>query len=686
MNIKNFYSVFLFFIIFSAQALEYRWLERLKSGTSFNYRNHTDRQLDWLMEQDSRRDNYVDSLAESVIELDIVSYWSTEKTLQELTAVNGKRIKLLITENALSHKVVFENSERDKIVIIDTQDEDKLRESSIDSPVGIYKIKLDPSKRYLLVAVTINFTTIVRDILIYDLENLDEEPHKLPKARFEDITWYGERNLYYVQSRGRFNQQIKYNLDSKTHEITPESRFMYQQIKGSKYVYRLKKEGGEVYILVRDYARSVLDKKHIANADRIFNGKMKIKSLGSNDEVFVFTTNKKNYPELVIVKYERESESKVSIGELVKIEVPENGSFQNVYVTKDYIFAQYLSGENQRYYIFNNKGEEVHNLLASKSALTSVVQRNNNEFEFKSEIHHEKVFTITTRDLGNWNPRGIDSAMYTDAEGVRYSVRFVNSISKDGTTVPTRIVHRSDQRPTGNSPLYISAYGGHGSVTRFLPKYKIGIHSFIKNGGVYATPAVRGGGEFGHEWYTQVFGSLVRYEDTEAAVKGLHGQSIGSPSTTAFEGWSNGGLLAGVMLTRNPELFKLVIPGNGLHDMERLQVLQNGFFWESEFGDHNSQESVEYIRSYSPFYNAQKQQEYPTVYVMVGETDVRVSPSHSYKLVAALQDNQTSGNPIILDRYETLGHWPASPKNVLQEGIISLKRKWRVISNETGLN
>ena len=42
---------------------------------------------------------------------------------------------------------------------------------------------------------------------------------------------------------------------------------------------------------------------------------------------------------------------------------------------------------------------------------------------------------------------------------------------------------------------------------------------------------------------------------------------------------------------------------------------------------------------------------------MTSKRDDRVTPSHSYKFVAALQDKQVCANPTFLYAAEQFGHW-----------------------------
>ena len=71
--------------------------------------------------------------------------------------------------------------------------------------------------------------------------------------------------------------------------------------------------------------------------------------------------------------------------------------------------------------------------------------------------------------------------------------------SKDGTKVPMYIVYKKGLERNGKNPTYLYAYGGFNiSLT---PRFRISTAVWLDNGGVFAQPNLRGGGEYGEEWH-----------------------------------------------------------------------------------------------------------------------------------------------------------------------------------------
>jgi prolyl oligopeptidase len=227
--------------------------------------------------------------------------------------------------------------------------------------------------------------------------------------------------------------------------------------------------------------------------------------------------------------------------------------------------------------------------------------------------------------------------------------------SADGTEVPMTLAYKNDVEKDGENPAHIYVYGGFRSAVD--PYFSATRIPFLEAGGVYAIAHVRGGDELGEEWHSQATG-LNRtkvYDDVAGAARFLAEAGYSSAEHLSIEGASNGGLVAGVAVTRNPELFDAAISEVGLHDMVRYEEL-GGRSWNQEYGSITNEQEAHGLLSWSPYHNIRKGVKYPAVMVTTGKHDDRVDPAHSFKFAAKMQEVDSPERPVYLRVEENLGH------------------------------
>ncbi len=237
-------------------------------------------------------------------------------------------------------------------------------------------------------------------------------------------------------------------------------------------------------------------------------------------------------------------------------------------------------------------------------------------------------------------------------------VKQFSATSKDGTQIPYFIVHRKDMKLTGTNPTMIYAYGGFNSSSQ--PNYSstIGI-GWLEKGGVYVLANIRGGGEFGPSWHQAALKEKRQnaYDDFYAVSEDLIEKKITSPKNLGAFGWSNGGLMAGVVFTQRPDLYNAVVVGAPLLDMKRYSKLLAGASWMGEYGNPDIPEEWEYIKKYSPYHNLSKDKEYPEVFFVTSTKDDRVHPGHARKMAAKMKDMD---HPFLYHETIEGGHGAAS--------------------------
>jgi len=229
--------------------------------------------------------------------------------------------------------------------------------------------------------------------------------------------------------------------------------------------------------------------------------------------------------------------------------------------------------------------------------------------------------------------------------------------SSDGTKIPMMISYKKGLKKDGKNPTILYGYGGFNISIQ--PSFSVVNAIWMKNGGIYAVPNIRGGGEYGKEWHdagTKMQKKNV-FNDFIAAGEYLQKNGYTSKDYMALSGRSNGGLLVGATMTMRPDLAKVAFPGVGVLDMLRYNKFTAGAGWAYDYGTaEDNKEMFEYLKSYSPVHNVKAGTCYPSTMVITSDHDDRVVPAHSFKFGSELQAKQSCDKPILIRIETNAGH------------------------------
>lgn len=326
------------------------------------------------------------------------------------------------------------------------------------------------------------------------------------------------------------------------------------------------------------------------------------------------------------------------------------------------MFLNYLKDAANRIYQYDVKGnpEKEISLPAIGSA---------NGFEGKKEdtvvFYSFTSFTYPTT-IYMYNIKTGKSEVFRQAEvsfnPEDYEITQVFYESKDDTRIPMFIVHRKGLKLDGNNPTYLYGYGGFNiSLT---PSFSVPHWYWIQNGGVFAMPSLRGGGEYGEQWHQAGIKMKKQnvFDDFIAAAEYLQQEGYTSRKKLAIAGGSNGGLLVGATITQRPDLCQVALPAVGVMDMLRYHKFTAGAGWATDYGIADSSQAMfEYIYSYSPLHNIKEGVEYPATLVTTADHDDRVVPAHSFKFAATLQEKHAGENPVLIRIETKAGHGAGKP-------------------------
>ena len=266
-----------------------------------------------------------------------------------------------------------------------------------------------------------------------------------------------------------------------------------------------------------------------------------------------------------------------------------------------------------------------------------------------------KYHTETGKSSLYWKPN-------IDFNPEAYTSEQVFYTSKDGTQVPMIITYKSGLALTGKNPTILYGYGGFNiSLT---PGFSTSNAVWLEQGGIYAVPNIRGGGEYGKAWHDAGIKMSKQnvFDDFIAAAEYLIQEGYTSKEYLAIRGGSNGGLLVGAVMTQRPDLMQVALPAVGVLDMLRYHTFTAGAGWSYDYGTSlDSPEMFNYLKAYSPLHNVKPGTAYPATLITTADHDDRVVPAHSFKFAATLQENQNGLNPVLIRIETNAGHGAGTP-------------------------
>jgi prolyl oligopeptidase len=273
-------------------------------------------------------------------------------------------------------------------------------------------------------------------------------------------------------------------------------------------------------------------------------------------------------------------------------------------------------------------------------------------FSFQSFILPPTIYRLDTTT----GKREVFFQVKIPFDSSQYELKQVFFKSKDGTQVPMFIAGKKGIKQDGTERLLMTGYGGF-DVSN-TPYWSSEIAWWLQQGGWFALPNLRGGGEYGETWHEQGMFEKKQnvFDDWFAAAEYLIANKYTSAQHFAISGRSNGGLLMGASITQHPELFSAVWCGYPLLDMLRYQKFLVGRYWVTEYGSSENEKQFPYLLKYSPYQNVKANTAYPAVMFFTGDSDQRVDPLHARKMTALVQSASSSGRPILLHYSLAGGH------------------------------
>jgi prolyl oligopeptidase len=327
-----------------------------------------------------------------------------------------------------------------------------------------------------------------------------------------------------------------------------------------------------------------------------------------------------------------------------------------------YIFTEYMIDAISKVYQYNYNGRLIRevNLPGIGSAGGFSGEKDQTDLYFSFSNYYTPMsrfkFNVESGDYYEyWSPK-------IDFDSSNFESKQVFYKSKDGTKIPMIITYKKGTELKGKNPTILYGYGGF-NISQ-TPGFRVTNAVWLEQGGIYAVPNIRGGGEYGREWHNAGIQTKKQnvFDDFIAAAEYLIDENYTSSEFLALRGGSNGGLLVGAVMTQRPDLMKVALPAVGVLDMLRYHKFTSGAGWAYDYGTSDqSVEMFEYLKSYSPVHNVKENTVYPATLVTTGDHDDRVVPAHSFKFAAELQDKGIKENPLLIRIETNAGHGAGTP-------------------------
>ncbi|OIO08767.1 MAG: S9 family peptidase [Flavobacteriaceae bacterium CG1_02_35_72] len=509
-----------------------------------------------------------------------------------------------------------------------------------------------------------------RKVIIMDALTKEIKEDTIIDVKFSGLSWQGNEGFYYSSYEKPKGSQLSAKTDQHHlfyHKLgTKQSQdiLIFGDKQKRRYVGGSVTENGKFLVItasisttgnelyIKDLSKP--NSKIVTVIDNFDSDSYVIDNVG--ETLFIETNLKAPNKRIVSVAAQHpEPKNWVDL-------IPETKYVLAPSTASGYIFAHYMVDAVSQVKQYDFTGRLIREIklpgLGTASGFGGKIEDKTVYYTFSNYTTPPSIYAL--------NPEKGESTLYKkpaiDFNSDAYESKQVFYTSKDSTKIPMIITYKKGTVLNGNNPTILYGYGGFNiSLT---PSFSIANAVWFEQGGVYAVPNLRGGGEYGEAWHlagTKMNKQNV-FDDFIAAAEYLITNKYTSSKFLAIRGGSNGGLLVGATMTQRPDLMQVALPAVGVMDMLRYHTFTAGAGWAYDYGTaDDSKEMFNYILAYSPVQNVKEGIKYPATLVTTGDHDDRVVPAHSFKFAAQLQAKQKGNNPVLIRIETNAGHGAGTP-------------------------
>ena len=640
----------------------YRWLEDDRSEETEN----------WVKRQNEVTFNYLENIPyRNKLKERLTKLWDYEKLSAPFT--EGGKIYFFKNDGLQNQSVLYrrESEEAEAKVFLDPN---KFSEDGTTSLAGM---SFSEDGKKLAYAISEGGSDWRKIILI----NADDKKilgDTIKDVKFSGISWKGNEGFYYSSYDKPDGSELSAKTDQHKlyyHKLgTPQSDD--QIIFGNSEAQKRRYVGGSV----------TEDNRYLIISAR---------NSTSGGELYIMDLQKES-PELVTILDNQDTDSYVIENDGSKLFIVTNLDAPNKkIVTVDasdpgpenwedfipetehvlspstgggYFFTEYMVDAISKVKQYDYEGKLVREIeLPGVGSAGGFGAKKDKDVLYYSFTNYVTPGTIYKYDIENGTSE-VYNKPNIDFDPEQFTSEQVFYESKDGTKIPMIITYKKGTQLNGKNPTILYGYGGFD--VSLTPGFSTAMSVWLEQGGVYAVPNLRGGGEYGKAWHDA--GTKLKkqnvFDDFIAAAEYLIDNDYTSSDYLAVRGGSNGGLLVGATMTQRPDLMKVALPAVGVMDMLRYHTFTAGAGWAYDYGtSEDNKEMFQYLYNYSPVHSVEAGTEYPATLVTTGDHDDRVVPAHSFKFAAELQDKQEGTNPTLIRIETNAGHGAGKPTSKIIE-------------------
>ena len=634
----------------------YQWLEDDRSTETEN----------WVTSQNAFTKNYLDQIPyRSKIKDRLTELWNYEK--QNAPFKEGKYFYFYKNNGLQNQYVLYRSKTKDGAAEV-FLDPNTFSEDGTTSLGGTSFTKDGSLLAYSISEGGSDW----RKVIVLNTETKERIGDTIVNLKFSGMSWRGNEGFYYSSYDKPKGSELSQKTDQHKvyfHKLgTPqkEDQLIYGGTAAEKYRYvsaRVSKDKNYLFLSLRNsttgnklYIKdlTVKNAEFVPIIDTEESDTYVMDNVGSK---LILRTNLNASNNKVVVV-----DAKTPQSNYWKDLIPETENVLSPNTVGGYILAEYMVDAVAKVKQYDYDGAFIRDIsLPGLGTVYGFNGKKDSKLTYYGFTNYTSPGDIYEYDLKSGKSTLFrKSKINFDADS--YESRQVFYTSKDDTKIPMIITHKKGITLDGTNPTILYGYGGFN--VSLTPSFSTINVVWMEQGGIYAVPNIRGGGEYGKKWHdagTKLQKQNV-FDDFIAAAEYLIDNKYTSSDKLAIRGGSNGGLLVGATMTQRPDLMAVALPAVGVLDMLRYHTFTAGAGWAYDYGTaEESKEMFEYLLKYSPVQNVRKGTNYPATLVTTGDHDDRVVPAHSFKFAATLQENQSGKNPVLIRIETDAGHGAGTP-------------------------